>query len=76
MTATYYLQLKKHIKAGGDSVADASKPTYDPKVFLKRVPNLKNLMIEEKEKTAAKATKPPAIIPKNGHSPSLNFNSN
>ena len=43
-TATYYLTLKKHIRGGGESVADARKPNYDPKVFLKRVPNFKNLL--------------------------------
>ena len=45
VTATYYLILKKHIKAGGDSIADARKPTYNPDVFIKRVPNLKNLLL-------------------------------
>ena len=45
VTATYYLILKKHLKAGGDSVADARKPTYNPEIFMKRVPNLKNLLL-------------------------------
>lgn len=49
VTATYYLILKKHLKAGGDSIADARKPTYNPEVFLKRIPNLKNLLQKEKE---------------------------
>ena len=44
VTATYYLILKKHLKAGGESVADARKPTYNPDVFMKRIPNLKNLL--------------------------------
>ena len=44
VTATYYLILKKHLKAGGESIADARKPTYNPDVFLKRIPNLKNLL--------------------------------
>ena len=44
VTACYYLLLKKHIKGGGESIADARKPTYDPQVFLKRVPNFKNLL--------------------------------
>lgn len=33
VTATYNLLLKKHIKAGGHSVADARKSSYDPAVF-------------------------------------------
>ena len=51
VTATYYLLLKKHIKGGGESIADARKPTYNPEVFLKRVPNLKNLLNFEREKS-------------------------
>ena len=47
VTATYNLLLKKHIKAGGKSVADARQPTYNPSIFLKRVPNLKNLLLAE-----------------------------
>jgi len=45
------LILKKHLQAGGKSVADARKPSYNPDVFLKRIPNLKNLMLKEKEKS-------------------------
>lgn len=44
ITSTYYLLLKKFIKQGGESVADARKPSYDPKVFLQRVPNLRKLL--------------------------------
>ena len=55
VTATYYLILKKHIKAGGESIADARLPTYNPEVFLKRVPNLKNLLIKEREKSNERA---------------------
>ena len=55
MTATYYLILKRHIKAGGESVADARLPSYNPEVFLKRVPNLKNLLIREREKSNERA---------------------
>ena len=44
ITSTYYLLLKKHIKQGGESVADARKASYDPKVFLKRVPNFRKLV--------------------------------
>ena len=51
VTATYYLIFKKHLKAGGESVADARKKTYNPEVFLKRIPNLKNLLQREKEKS-------------------------
>lgn len=51
VTATYYLIFKKHIKAGGKSVADARLPTYDPEVFLKRIPNLKNLLEYGQEKS-------------------------
>ena len=36
ITATYYLLLKSHIKAGGDSVADVRSPKYDPNISLKR----------------------------------------
>ena len=55
VTATYYLILKKHIKAGGESIADARLPTYNPEIFLKRVPNLKNLLIKEREKSNERA---------------------
>ena len=51
ITATYYLKLKKHIRGGGESLADARKPTYDPNVFLRRVPNLRNLLKDEKQQT-------------------------
>jgi 5'-AMP-activated protein kinase, catalytic alpha subunit len=44
ITATYFLLLKKHIRGGGESIADARKPTYDPSVFLKRVPNFRKLV--------------------------------
>ena len=71
VTATYYLILKKHIKAGGESVADARKPSYNQEVFLKRVPNLKNLLKIEREKSKDKG-KGVGVI---GQSPSLNFNS-
>ena len=80
MTATYYLILKKHIKAGGESVADARQPTYNPSVFLKRVPNLKNLLEEakkdkSKEKLAVPDAKTSQIqVAKIAQSPSLNFN--
>ena len=75
VTATYYLILKKHIKAGGESVADARKPSYNPTVFMKRVPNLKNLLRIEREKSkeTADRSKKPAV--KIGNSPSLNLNS-
>ena len=36
ITATYYLLLKKHLKAGGESIADYRSPTYDSSIFLKR----------------------------------------
>ena len=49
VTATYYLILKKHLKEGGESVADARKPTYNPQVFLKRIPNLKNLLLKDQK---------------------------
>ena len=51
VTATYYLILKKHLKAGGESVADARQATYKPEVFLKRIPNLKNLLQKEQQKS-------------------------
>lgn len=34
-TATYYLLLKKHIKSGGQSIADARMATYRQSVFVK-----------------------------------------
>lgn len=70
VTATYYLILKKHIKGGGKSIADARQPSYDPKVFLKRVPNFKNLLKLERERSKERQK-----APLSGHSPSLNFNS-
>ena len=72
MTATYYLILKKYIKGGGESVADARKPSYNPYVFLKRVPNLKNLLKNEREKSNRREK---VIGEAKGQSPSLNFNS-
>lgn len=36
ITATYYLLLKKHLKSGGDSIADPRSPKYDLNNFLKR----------------------------------------
>jgi 5'-AMP-activated protein kinase catalytic alpha subunit len=39
ITATYYLLLKKHLKNGGQSIADYRSPKYDSSVFLKRYPN-------------------------------------
>ena len=51
--------LKKHIKKGGDSVADARKPTYDPNVFLKRVPNTKQLIIDPQPKDGRQANESP-----------------
>ena len=84
VTATYYLILKKHLKAGGESIADARKPTYNPDVFLKRIPNLKNLLqkkdgetvvVPEVEKKQSSQPKP-AIESKAQikQSPSLNLN--
>ena len=42
ITATYFLLLKKHLKGGGESIADVRSPKYDPKVFLRRTYNLKD----------------------------------
>jgi 5'-AMP-activated protein kinase catalytic alpha subunit len=36
ITATYFLLLKKHLKSGGDSIADPRSPKYDPKYFFRR----------------------------------------
>jgi 5'-AMP-activated protein kinase catalytic alpha subunit len=36
ITATYYLLLKRHLRSGGESIADPRSPKYDPSVFLKR----------------------------------------
>ena len=83
--------LKKHIRGGGESIADARQPTYDPNVFLRRVPNLKNLLKDEKAQ-GKEIFDPPKLdgqgigekrqstIPKNGPivsgpSPSLRFDS-
>ena len=73
VTACYYLLLKKHIQAGGESIADARKPDYDPTVFLKRVPNFKNLFKLSDLKLEGK-DKRDAVV-KNGASPSLRLNS-
>ena len=43
ITATYFLLLKKHVKSGGESIADPRSPKYDPAYFLKRQPNFNNL---------------------------------
>ena len=43
ITATYYLLLKKHLRNGGESIADVRSPKYDPSVFLKRQKNHTNL---------------------------------
>ena len=43
ITATYYLCLKKHLRNGGQSIADVRSPKYDAKVFLRRYGNLKDL---------------------------------
>jgi 5'-AMP-activated protein kinase catalytic alpha subunit len=54
ITASYYLLLKKHLKNGGDSIADPRSAKYDISYFLKRQPNLKNLnQPENKEKTGS-----------------------
>ena len=36
ITATYYLLFKKHLKNGGDSIANPKSPKYDLNNFLKR----------------------------------------
>ena len=36
VTATYYLLLKKHLRNGGDSIADPKSANYDLKSFIKR----------------------------------------
>jgi len=51
ITATYYLLLKKHIKGGGESIANAKSPNYDPNVFMKRIPNCKNLLAKFNQET-------------------------
>lgn len=43
ITATYFLLLKKHLRNGGESIADPKSSKYDPSYFLKRIPNFKNL---------------------------------
>jgi hypothetical protein len=35
VTAAYYLLLKKHLRIGGSSVADARKETYDVQAFAR-----------------------------------------
>ena len=50
ITATYFLLLKKHVKNGGDSIADPRSPKYDPAYYLKRQPNFKNLQKAAEEK--------------------------
>jgi len=36
ISATYHLLLKKHIRNGGESIADVASPKYDPYICLKR----------------------------------------
>ena len=36
VTATYYLLLKKHLKNGGESIADPRSPEYNLSSFIKR----------------------------------------
>lgn len=55
-TSTYYLLLKKHLKGGGESIADVGSPKYDPSIFLKRTPNVKDLTAN---KTEAKSKQTP-----------------
>jgi len=43
ITATYYLLLKKHLKGGGESIADPRSPKYDPKFFFRRQPGFPRL---------------------------------
>ena len=45
VTTTYYLMLKKLLKKGGNSIADARKADYSHDVFLKRTRNFTKLMI-------------------------------
>ncbi len=42
ITATYFLLLKKHLKNGGESIADVRSPKFDPNIFLRRHPNIKD----------------------------------
>jgi 5'-AMP-activated protein kinase catalytic alpha subunit len=43
ITATYYLLLKKHLKSGGESIADPRSPKYNPNYFFRRQPGLTKL---------------------------------
>jgi 5'-AMP-activated protein kinase catalytic alpha subunit len=43
ITATYYLLLKKHLKQGGDSIADPRSPKYNPNYFFRRQPGFTKL---------------------------------
>ena len=36
ITATYYLLFKKHLKGGGESIADPRSPKYNPNYFFRR----------------------------------------
>ncbi len=57
ITATYFLLLKKHVKNGGDSIADPRSPKYDPTYFLKRQPNFLNLkeVVDQKPTSSSRA---------------------
>lgn len=59
ITATYYLLLKKHLRSGGDSIADPRSPKYDPKYFFRRQPGFARLT------TAQEAEKKHKEIPVN-----------
>ncbi len=43
ITATYYLLLKKHLKSGGESIADPRSPKYNPNYFFRRYPGFSKL---------------------------------
>ena len=45
ITATYFLLLKKHVKNGGESVADPRSAKYDPTYFFRRQPAFTKLDI-------------------------------
>jgi 5'-AMP-activated protein kinase, catalytic alpha subunit len=61
ITATYFLLLKKHLKNGGESIADVRSPKYNASVFMKRQAHISDLTnpvnfsaAKQNDKTATK----------------------
>lgn len=72
ITATYFLLLKKHLKNGGDSVADPRSPKYDPKYVIRRQAAYHKLVTAQ-EQSPVEAKDPAILAVSNGTIQSLAF---